>query len=80
LPGLGCGKEISLHTQEIAKNPAVKISFVGHSNGSYILASAMQRYRSMEINNVVFAGSVVPRDYPWSRLKDTGRVAAVKII
>jgi pimeloyl-ACP methyl ester carboxylesterase len=69
---------MDLYTEEIAKNPKVKISFVGHSNGTYILASAMERYSSIEVHNVVFAGSVVQRDYSWNRWQGEGRVQAVQ--
>lgn len=55
--------------------PAAKISFVGHSNGTYVAARALQRCECISFENVVFAGSVVRRDFPWSSY--TGRVKAV---
>jgi len=48
--------------------PNAQISFVGHSNGTYIAARSMQLCPAVRFRNVVFAGSVVRRDYPWSRL------------
>jgi pimeloyl-ACP methyl ester carboxylesterase len=41
------------------------IDFVGHSNGTYILASALQQYSVLSVRNVLFAGSVVPVHYDW---------------
>src|ERR1700730_14786055 len=39
--------------------PAAKFSYVGHSNGTYLLARALLHYRRTAGNNVVFAGRVV---------------------
>ena len=48
--------------------PAAKFSYVGHSNGAYLLAHALLHYPAVKFHHVVFAGSVVRRDYPWSAL------------
>jgi pimeloyl-ACP methyl ester carboxylesterase len=53
--------------------PNAKISFVGHSNGTYIAARAMELCPAVTFERLVFAGSVVRRDYKWS-----GRVGQVK--
>lgn len=66
------------YTENLAKFPyATQLDFIGHSNGTYILASALQRYQTLHVNNVFFAGSVVPRTYPWRELIDSGRVDRV---
>ncbi len=52
-----------------ARFPGARLSYVGHSNGTYLLASALETYREIEgfrFDRVVFAGSVVSRDYDWS--------------
>jgi len=54
----------------------VEMDFIGHSNGTYILANALQRYATLKVNRVVLAGSVVRRDFHWSEF--SGRVAAVR--
>ena len=38
--------------------PGVPISYIGHSNGTYVVAGALDRCPAMKMNNVVFAGSV----------------------
>ena len=53
-----------------------ELHFIGHSNGTYVLASALAKYSTLKVNRVVFAGSVVRRDYPWSGF--TGRVEQVR--
>ena len=64
-------------TELKAKFPNMKeLHFIGHSNGTYLLASALQRYQTLKVDRVVFAGSVVPRGYPWSSL--SGRVGTVR--
>lgn len=51
--------------------------YVGHSNGTYILASMLQNYATPQVDRVYFAGSVVPKHYPWRELADRGRVKHV---
>lgn len=66
------------YTENIAHYPHVaRFDFVGHSNGTYILASALQHYRTLKMGRVFFAGSVVPKHYPWRVLMDRGRVEKV---
>ncbi len=48
-----------------ATYPEANFHFVGHSNGTYLLAKALQDYPSVRFNQVVFAGSVVHRNYRW---------------
>jgi pimeloyl-ACP methyl ester carboxylesterase len=47
--------------------PCAKISFVGHSNGTYIAARALELCPAVKFENIVFAGSVVRRDFRWAR-------------
>lgn len=66
------------YTEHLAHYPNVRaVDFVGHSNGTYILASALQRYSTMRVRRVFFAGSVVRSDYPWAQLVEEGRVERV---
>jgi predicted esterase len=48
--------------------PGAKFSYVGHSNGAYLLARALLHYPAAKFHHVVFVGSVVRRDYPWAAL------------
>lgn len=65
------------YTEALARYPEAKISYVGHSNGTYLLAKALELYPCCRFNNVVFAGSVVRREYNWQTLLETNRVNAV---
>src|SRR5262249_32435560 len=38
------------------------VHFIGHSNGTYVLASALEKYKTLNVGRIVFAGSVVRRD------------------
>ncbi|AJA59147.1 MULTISPECIES: hypothetical protein [Bradyrhizobium] len=67
------------YTQARAMYPKLEhVDFIGHSNGTYILASALQRYPVLKVRNIFFAGSVVPVHYDWAgRIADkqvTGRI------
>jgi len=42
-----------------------KVHFIGHSNGTYVLASALQNYRTLKVGNIAFGGCVLRRDYDW---------------
>jgi pimeloyl-ACP methyl ester carboxylesterase len=65
-------------TDNFAEFPSVRVfDYVGHSNGTYILASALQRYRTLRVRHVLFMGSVVPKHYPWRPLLDARRVTEV---
>ena len=67
---------VDLYTEELARcrGGDVKVSFIGHSNGTYLLAKAMLLHEHMRFENVVFAGSVISQNYPWDRfVRDDGR-------
>ncbi len=66
------------YTMALAKNPNAKISFVGHSNGTYLLASALKNYPSCRFERVVFAASVIPTSFPWDKMLANGRIKAIR--
>ena len=68
---------IDQYTENLALYPCADFSFVGHSNGTYLLAKALVDYPACRFKNVVFAGSVVRTDYDWDEKIRTGRVQAV---
>lgn len=45
--------------------PGAEVSFVGHSNGTFLAAQAMELCPSVRFKRIYFAGSVVRTDYPW---------------
>ena len=55
--------------------PEAEFSFVGHSNGTYLAAHAMEVCSEIRFKNIYFAGSVVRRDYRWNEILDTGQVS-----
>lgn len=61
---------VDKYTELLASYPNARFGFIGHSNGTYILSSALQRYAAIEIDRAVFVGSVAPRAYDWpARIK-----------
>lgn len=67
------------YTENLARYPCASFSFVGHSNGTYLLAKALELYPCCRFDRVVFAGSVVRRSYHWEKLlaSNPPRVGAV---
>jgi pimeloyl-ACP methyl ester carboxylesterase len=57
-----------------ARFPSATFSYVGHSNGTYLIARALEDYPAVQFRNVLFAGSVVRRDYDWNKLLSTNRI------
>jgi hypothetical protein len=68
---------IDQYTEALALYPEAEYSFIGHSNGTYLLARALEECPCLHFNRVVFAGSVVRRDYDWSSMLEAGRVRGV---
>ena len=60
-----------------AKYPNAKFSYVGHSNGTYLLAKAFEDYPLCKFKHVVFAGSVVRKDYDWNTIYNNDQVEKV---
>ena len=48
--------------------PNARISFVGHSNGTYIAARAMYICPAIRLHRVVLAGSVIRCSYDWAKV------------
>ena len=57
------------YTEAMARYPQADFDFVGHSNGTYLLARALQDNPSCHFRRIVFAGSVVRTDFDWARLQ-----------
>lgn len=67
------------YTETLARYPnAEHIHFVGHSNGTYLLSSALENYASLKVQKVVFGGSVVRRDYNWNQVFENEQAQLVR--
>lgn len=66
------------YTVAKAKYENAKFHFVGHSHGTYLLASALEKYDSVAFENVLFAGSVVRSDFCWQCIQEDRRVNKVQ--
>jgi pimeloyl-ACP methyl ester carboxylesterase len=65
------------YAEALARYPRARFSYVGHSNGTYLLARALEEYPSCRFHHVVFAGSVVRSGYPWNQAVARGQVARI---
>lgn len=68
---------LDLYVAVRAWHPQARISFVGHSNGTYILSDAIASCPAVRFDRIVFAGSVVRTDFAWRDRQDAGQVDAV---
>lgn len=65
------------YVEAAAVYPEAKMHFLGHSNGTYLAARALEDYPSISFKRIFFAGSVVRRNYNWSTHKKSKRVEKV---
>ena len=63
------------YTENLAQYPNAKFSFMGHSNGTYLLAKALKDYPACTFKHVVFAGSVVHTKFDWKEMISQGRIS-----
>lgn len=57
--------------------PNAQFSYVGHSNGTYLLAKALTLCPSLVVPRVIFAGSVVRTDFDWQRFISRRQIHSV---
>ncbi|MDG3007504.1 alpha/beta fold hydrolase [Paludisphaera mucosa] len=79
-PSLRAGKVrdfVDRYVQELAKRPDVPFAAAGHSNGTFIIATAVKDVPGVEFERVYLAGSVLPDDFAWDALIG-GKVAQVR--
>ncbi|HOY22038.1 MAG TPA: hypothetical protein PK002_02740 [Cellvibrio sp.] len=62
------------YAESLALYPNAEYSYVGHSNGTYLLARALLDYPVCRFKNVVLAGSVIRTNYDWSCVISRGQV------
>ena len=65
------------YIENLALYPNASFSFIGHSNGTYLLAKALKDYQSVKFKNVVLAGSVVAKNYGWTDLIGEKRIECI---
>jgi hypothetical protein len=51
-------------------HPRAKVSVVAHSFGTYILGQILLKTTVLHFHRVILCGSVLSRDFPWSRVSD----------
>jgi hypothetical protein len=53
-------------------------SLVAHSFGCYLVGYAMLKYDGLRFNKIILCGSILPTDFPWDDLLESGRVRSVR--
>lgn len=65
---------LKLYGDAYATRDPDRFVFAGHSNGTYMMAQALDRVPSMRFRRIYLAGTVLPRRYDWQRLFDGRQV------
>ena len=68
---------LDLYVTARASYPDARISFIGHSNGTYMLSGALAACPAVRFERVVFAGSVVRSNFDWSHYSASNQVGRV---
>lgn len=68
---------LDLYTEAKRRYPKAELSYIGHSNGTFLLAHALHRHPEVRFQRVAFAGSVVSSRYDWQTLRQRGQVDQV---
>jgi pimeloyl-ACP methyl ester carboxylesterase len=65
---------MDMYVEVKARFPLATMHYVGHSNGTYLAASALDYYPAARFGNIYFAGSVVNPKFDWIEKVDKERV------
>ncbi len=65
------------YTEARARYPAARFHYVGHSNGTYLVAGALRDYVTTSFDRIVLAGSVIRTDFDWTTYLEAGRVRSL---
>ena len=65
---------IDKYIENKALYPNARFHYVGHSNGTYLLAKALEDYPWCQFHHIAFAGSVVTENYNWQEKIDRQQV------
>jgi hypothetical protein len=62
------------YTEARARYPKARFHYVGHSNGTYLVAGALRDYVTASFDRIVLAGSVIRTDFNWTTYLAAGRI------
>jgi pimeloyl-ACP methyl ester carboxylesterase len=65
------------YAEAMANYPKAEFSCIAHSNGTYLVAKALEEYAACRFKRIVFAGSVVRQSFQWNQYIASRRVQAV---
>lgn len=66
------------YTEVIARYRRARISILCHSNGTYAVGQCLDQFKSIRIERICLAGSVLPCSYDWHSLVTGNRVVAIR--
>jgi pimeloyl-ACP methyl ester carboxylesterase len=57
-----------VYTRAVRESSGAPVSVVAHSFGTYLVARAIEKFPELTFDRIVMCGSIVRRDYPWTRV------------
>lgn len=69
---------VDRYLNALAKYPAARFHFVGHSNGTFLFGEALKMYDGVEFESAYLAGSVLPSEYDWMKVFDSKRLIRLR--
>lgn len=67
-----------LYAQLVAEHPLAEFDFIGHSNGTFILANSLLTTPSMVFRNVALVAPVVSDEFDWGMMFSRGQIEAFR--
>lgn len=52
-------------------------SIIAHSFGTYIVTQALLKYEELKLDRLILCGSIVDKEYPWTKIIERGQVRGV---
>ena len=68
-----------VYSEALANNPQAAISYIGHSNGTYLLGQSLRDIPGMRFEHAALAGSVLPRDFDWKTCIARNQVKRLRV-
>lgn len=67
------------YSQALARNPRARFSFIGHSNGTYLLGESLRSIPGMQFDQAALIGSVLPADYDWDERVRRQQIQSIRV-
>jgi pimeloyl-ACP methyl ester carboxylesterase len=67
------------YSEALARNPHARFSFIGHSNGTYLLGESLRTIPGMQFEHAALVGPVLPASFDWDGPAKRGQIGALRV-